>query len=110
LIRHLIDTKGRADIGFMLFAMRVDPPKLIGIIEYEANRQTLIQTCIHLNFNKEAAQLIADEPTKFLWQDLLEFFKGKDSGLVKDMIMILAKVQILSDPGAFLPALYDIYA
>ena len=80
LIRHLIDTKGGVDIGFMLFAMRVDPSKLIAIIEYEGNRQTLIKTCIHLNFNQEAAQLIAELPSKFLWPDLLKFFKDKDSG------------------------------
>ena len=48
LSQHIIDTRGKVNKGFMLFAMRIDPTKLRDIIHFENNRTSFIETLMHL--------------------------------------------------------------
>jgi hypothetical protein len=80
--------------------LKIDPSKLGDIMSYQNNRESLLKALDHLKFSKASALVIISSPKKFLWVDLLKFFEGKTDQLIRDCIMILSKMEVLSDPGA----------
>ena len=60
-------------------------------------------------FSEEAAKLIIEMPKKYLWTELLNFFRGKQESTINDLIIILSKIDILSDPGPHMEELFNIF-
>ena len=58
----------------------------------------------------EAATVISLYPSKFLWEDLQQFWEGKSESIVSDCTQILAKMEILTDPGVHMNKLLDVLA
>ena len=53
---------------------------------------------------------MSSHPTKFLWSELLSFFKGKLEAMVTICVKIISKMDITSDPGAHMNKLIDFFA
>lgn len=77
LVRHIIDTRVRVGMGFMLFGLKLDPSKLVDIVGFERNYEALFKALIYLKYSKASAEVMALHPGKFLWLDLPKFFEGK---------------------------------
>lgn len=52
---------------------------------------------------------MACHPRKFLWLELLQFWKGKTKEVVTECTLVLSKMDILSDPGQLMNPLLDIF-
>jgi len=57
-----------------------------------------------------AVTVIALYPDKFLWPDLLQFWGGKSNEVISQCSLILAKMDVLTDPGANMILLTDVLA
>ena len=64
----------------------------------------------HIGFKEDDAKLMASSPKKFLWRDLLKFFRGKIDQTISDCLKVLVKMEILKDPGEFMNDLIDCFA
>lgn len=53
---------------------------------------------------------MSSNPSKYLWSDLLSFFKGKLESMVTICVKIITKMDITSDPGAHMNKLIDFFA
>lgn len=49
-------------------------------------------------------------PLKFLWPDLLTFWKSKSPQVISDCVDVMSKMNILADPGPLMNKLVDIFA
>jgi len=63
-----------------------------------------------LRFSEESSKIIANYPKKFLWPELLEFFQGKTDKLIDEFILILSKLEIITDPGKQMISLVDMFS
>jgi hypothetical protein len=64
-------------IGFMMYALKYDQTKLKHIVIIGANSSVLAEALRLQGFSKVSASIIAENPQKMLWPELLQFFKGK---------------------------------
>jgi hypothetical protein len=51
---------------------------------------------------------MAQYPQKFLWQELMQFWKSKTEEVVIECTKILQKMDVLADPGALMNRFLDI--
>lgn len=107
---HIKDKKASVEKGFMLFAIHLNPNALHDIIIFDKNKSVLIETLIYLGFNEQCSNIISETPSKFLWSDLLSFFKGKLDSMITQCVLILNKMDIVRDPGSMMNKLIDIFA
>ena len=49
-------------------------------------------------------------PSKFLWPELMSFWDGKNEAIVSECVEIIAKMNILTDPGSNMNQLLDALA
>ena len=49
-------------------------------------------------------------PSKFLWPELMSFWDGKNEAIVSECAEIIAKMDILTDPGSNMNQLLDALA
>ena len=49
-------------------------------------------------------------PSKFLWPELMSFWDGKNEAIVSECAEIIAKMNILTDPGSNMNQLLDALA
>ena len=49
-------------------------------------------------------------PQKFLWPELLNFWRTKSSQTIDDCVDVMSKMDILADPGSLMNKLVDIFA
>lgn len=84
LVRHICDTGCRVGDGFMLFALKVDPSVIKDIINYDGNASALTNALINRGYPAEAAQIVAMFPAKFLWPELMAFWKGKTPDVIRE--------------------------
>jgi hypothetical protein len=49
-------------------------------------------------------------PEKFLWGDLLSFWKGKSDQVINHCAHLITKLDVLNDPGQYMGPLTDILA
>lgn len=49
-------------------------------------------------------------PDKFLWPDLLQFWEAKSGDVISQSAHILAKMDVIIDPGAHMEQLSDVLA
>ena len=49
-------------------------------------------------------------PTKFLWPDLLYFWEGKSEVIIAECTHIIAKMNVITDPGLQMNKLLDVLA
>jgi len=69
-----------------------------------------VDALLFLGFSEANAKLMASSPKKFLWRDLLKFFRGKIDQTISDCVKVLDKMEILKDPGEFMNDLIDCFA
>lgn len=53
---------------------------------------------------------MANYPKKFLWLELMQFWKGKTNDVVRECTMVISKMDVLSDPGQLMNRLLDIFS
>ena len=109
LSQHVRDTMSTVGQGFMIFALKFNPRQLASIVVWESNQIVLKQTLQHLGFTESSSSLMQAHPSKFLWPELLKFFKDKPQNLIDDCVKVLAKLEVLEDPGNKMNTLYDIF-
>ena len=107
LIRHLCDTRGKVALGFMLFALHVNPLVIKDIIGFEGNVLALSSALVKQGFPPEAATIMALEARKFLYPELMKFWKGKTEEVVIECSRILQKMDVLADPGPLMTKFLD---
>lgn len=49
-------------------------------------------------------------PEKFLWQNLLSFWEGKIEEMITSSAVILAKMDVVADPGVHMSGLLNVLA
>lgn len=64
----------------------------------------------HLSYPVLAISTICKMPQKFLWPDLLTFWKSKSPQVISDCVDVMSKMDILADPGPLMNKLVDIFA
>jgi hypothetical protein len=52
---------------------------------------------------------LSSYPSKLLWANLLEFFKGKMADLVDECVNILSRLTVMTDPGLDMNKLVDLF-
>ena len=109
LVRHICDTRTSVGEGFMLFALKVNPYVIKDIIDYNGNTAALSNALVHSGYPQEAAEVMAKQPSKFLWLELMKFWKGKTDDVVKEVTSILSKMDVLADPGPLMNKFLDIF-
>ena len=107
LVRHVCDTRGKVDLGFMLFALHVNPFVIKDIIGFQGNVLALSSALVKQGYPPEAATIMALDPKKFLWTELMKFWKGKTEGVIVECCKILQKMDILADPGPLMVKFLD---
>ena len=110
LIRHICDTKSRVGDGFMLFALKINPHVVKDIINFNGNVAALSSALSYYGYPIEAAQVMACHPRKFLWLELMQFWKGKNKDVVNECTLVLSRMDVLSDPGQLMNRLLDIFS
>ena len=99
LVLNIKDADMTVGKGFMILALKMNPSLLQGIVTSAANSASLVEALMHSGFASDPALMISKNPSKFLWPQLLKFFKGKSQTTVCECIHILSKMDILKDPG-----------
>ena len=107
LVRHVCDTRGRVALGFMLFALHVNPLVIKDIIAFEGNALALSSALVKQGYPPEASTIMAMDPTKFLYPELMKFWKGKTEGIIVECCRILQKMDVLADPGTLMSKFLD---
>jgi hypothetical protein len=69
--------------------------------------QAALQT---LGYPERAVEIIIKMPQKFLWPELLKFWRTKSSQTIDDCVDVMSKMDILADPGSLMNKLVDIFA
>jgi hypothetical protein len=107
---HIRDTDSAVGTGFILFALHLNPRSLQGIITAPASIASLKEALVIKNFPPAAITVMTIFPDKFLWPDLLHFWDGKSGEVVTLCASLLAKMEVLTDPGAIMSSLTDVLA
>lgn len=92
----------------MLFALWVDPSVIKDITGYVGNTQALSSALVKQNYPAEASEFMALHPKKFLWPELMSFWKGKTEGVIIECTKIIQKMEVLADPGPLMNRFLDI--
>ena len=107
LVRHVCDTRGKVALGFMLFALHVNPLVIKDIIAFEGNGLALSSALVKQGYPAEASTIMAFDPRKFLYPELMKFWKGKTEGVIVECCRILQKMDVLADPGPLMSKFLD---
>ena len=107
LIRHISDTRSKVALGFMLFSLHVNPRVIKEIIGFEGNVLALSSALVKQGYPPQAATIMALEPGKFLYSELMKFWKGKTEEEVVECSRILQKMDVLADPGPLMIKFLD---
>lgn len=89
LVMHIRDTRGRVGQGFMLFSLHINPAVIKDIIDYQGNVQALCSALVKQGYPHEASSIMAQDPKKFLYPELMKFWKGKTEGVIIECSKIL---------------------
>ena len=81
-----------------------------GIFDNRANLEALRGALRIKSLPEQAISVFSLYPEKFLWGDLFNFFKGKSDQVITDCVHLLAKLEVLTDPGYHMGPLTDILA
>lgn len=110
LITHVKDTGTPVELGFVLYAINLNPRSLHGIFKNDKSVNSLSDALRHLKFPRSAIGVMTLFPEKFLWPNLLNSWKSKSSDSISESASILAKMDIIADPGAYMTPLMDVLA
>ena len=91
----------------MLFAIKVNPYVIKDIIEYNGNVQALSGALVKQGYPSEASNIMALQPKKFLWSELMAFWKGKSEEVIIECSKIIQKMEVLADPGPIMNKFLD---
>lgn len=108
LITHVKDTGCPVDVGFVLYALWLNPKSLHGIFKNIKSRSSLADALKILKFPPAAIGVMTLYPEKFLWSDLLQCWKSKSADSISTSASILGKMDIITDPGSYMNELLDI--
>ena len=105
LALHIRDTESKVGAGFVLFAMLINPKELHGMFNQAENKVSLREALTVRRYPPSAINVVALFPEKFLWPELLHFYEGKSDEVITQTSSILAKVDLLTDPGSHIGSL-----
>ena len=86
-------------VGFVHLALLSNPALLKDLVRGSAAKQILTEALAATSFPKSSAVLVALYPEKFLYLGLLTFLRAKTPDLVDLLCMVLAKLDITTDPA-----------
>jgi hypothetical protein len=102
--------KESVSCGFVLFALQINPRALKGLINTAESKKALREALTHKGFSEKVKTLVCLFPDKFLFSDLLKFWATQTVIIVEQSATILAKMNILTDPGSQMQLLVDTLA
>ena len=97
---HVRDTESAIGIGYILFALHLKPRSLQGLFSKQESTAALREALHIKNYPPAATTVMCLYPDKFLWSGLLHFIEGKSIDVVNNCVQVLAKMDIMTDPGA----------
>ena len=100
LTTHYRDSSEPLSTGFILFAMHVNAKTLNGLISCPSSKDALRKALTILNFPLSTCIQITVYPNKFLYPELLSYLRAQSSDIIDLLVTVLAKMDILTDPGA----------
>ena len=109
LIRHIADHCLKVEVGFIMFALRFNPSIITDILAFHNNIQTMSQALTILGYPKSASDIMSHHPQKFLWPQLMKFWRDKTHDTINDCCIVLSKMDIVSDPGPLMNRLIDVF-
>jgi hypothetical protein len=110
LVTHVKDIETTVEPGFILFALNVNPRAMHGIFKIHGNVDALKQALTIRRYPPLAIAAMTLFPEKFLWQGLLESWADKSAEAIGQSASILAKMDILTDPGPYIPSFLEVLA
>jgi hypothetical protein len=110
LVTHIRDSSSHVGVGFVIYALHLNPRLLQGIFANVQNIASLRQALEQRNYPAATILVMTMFPEKFLWPDLLSFWEGKNGEVVNQCSQILAKMDILTEPGQQMAQLTDALA
>ena len=110
LALHIKDIQGTVSAGFVAFALHVNPTLLKSIITSRGSLAALRQVLLERGFQTAAVNVMCLYPAKFLWPDLLSFWHDKSPETVTSCAEILARMDVLTDPGEQMESLVAVLA
>ena len=110
LALHLKDVQGTVSTGFVAFALHVNPVVLKNMMTSRGSLAALRQVLHERGFQAAAVNAMCLFPAKFLWPDLLAFWRDKSPETVTSCAEILARMDVLTDPGEQMEALVAVLA
>ena len=69
--------------------------------------QALSAALVKQGYPSEASAIMALHPKKFLWTELMKFWKGKTEGVIVECSKIIQKMEVLADPGPMMNKFLD---
>lgn len=110
LALHLKDVQGAVSEGLVAFALHLNPAALKDIIHIGDGVSALRKVLLGRGFQPAAVNAMCLQPHKFLWPDLLAFWNDKSPETVTQCAEILARMDVLTDPGDHMEALVQVLA
>ena len=99
LITHLKDTEIAASVGFINFALHLNPQVHKDVITIGGGVLSLQQALLARGFNSTAVNAMFLYPSKFLWADLFSLWKDKSQESITLCVEILSRMDVLTDPS-----------
>lgn len=110
LITHVRDTTTAVGAGFVLYGLKLNARLLQGIFDKDRNTSSLREALTIKKFPPSAVTVMCLYPAKFLWTDLLNFWEGKNEVIIAECTQIIAKMNVITDPGLQMNQLLDVLA
>ena len=110
LVLHITDLNESVTFGFILFAMYMNPRVLKGMITSIDNKTALREALTYKGYSLTTINLICLYPDIFLFPELQNYWQGQTVIIIEQSAAILAKMNILTDPGSQMPLLVETLA
>ena len=91
----------------MLFCLYINPFVVKDIVTFQGNVQALTEALVKQGYPSEASTIMARHPKKFLWTELMKFWRGKTEGVIVECSQIIEKMDVLADPGPLMNKFLD---
>jgi hypothetical protein len=82
LVTHVKDTEQAVGTGFILFALRLNPRQLQGILTHPQSVAALKEALAIKKYPAAAVSVMALYPDKFMQLELLQFWEGKSGEVI----------------------------
>lgn len=108
LLLHFKDCNLTLGEGVIQLSLCLNPILIKGMINDEHSKRSLNQALLNRGLSSDICSLIVNQPSKFLYPELLGIIKSKPQDVALAIASILSKADILANPSPLINDLEDI--